>query len=138
MPALSVTAANVLKGSGSQTQTVTAGVAITAGQYCYLDTSNLAQLADADGSSVTQVVDGVAANNAGAGQPVTLIQANSSVAITPGFTASAIGVVIYLFDTAGGATETFADLESGDKVIVLGVMVTTTTMKFYPVTGGTL
>lgn len=138
MSALAVTAANVLKGSGSGTQTVIAGVALTAGQYVYLDSSNLAQLADSDGSSPAQVVNGVCANNAAAGQPVTLILPDSTATIAPGFTAGAIGNTIWLHDTPGAATETFADLESGDKVIVLGVMVTTTTMRFYPVSGGTI
>jgi uncharacterized protein YgbK (DUF1537 family) len=61
----------------------------------------------------------------------------TDTALTTGFTASAAGVVIYLSsDTAGAATETYADLDSGSTVIVLGSMLTTTTMKFSPLVGG--
>jgi hypothetical protein len=136
MANLTPVAANVLKGTGTQVSRYIAGVALTAGQYVYIDDDGEIQLSDADGASSAQVVDGVTANDAAAGQPVNIIPPSTTSIITPGFTAAAVGNVIYLAPNPGFATETYADVLTGDRVIVLGVMVTTTTMRFQPLIGG--
>lgn len=136
MADVSITASLVRAGTGNLgINTVTAGAAITAGQVIYLDTANLAQLADADGASATQTVSGIALNSTGAaGQPVSYVTTGSP-AVVPGFTGT-VGDVVLLSTTPGGMTVTSGDITTGDRRVVLGVMVTTTTMNFTPVVGG--
>lgn len=128
-----ITVANVRSGAGGSTQTLIAGVAITQGQPVYVDTDNLVQLSDADGAAATQVPIGYSVNSASAGQPVTFV--TSGTAVVPGFTAS-IGDVLYLSPNPGRVTTDFADLASGDRVVILGVFSTTTVLNLSIVSGG--
>ena len=135
MADLAITAANVLKSSNGTIAVLTAAVAITRGQYIYTLAAGTAGLADSNGSTPANTVTGVALAEVGVGQPVPYVPTDTS--LTTGFTASAAGVTIYLSsDTAGAATETYADIDSGSTVIILGNMLTTTTMKFTPLVGG--
>jgi hypothetical protein len=136
MADLSVTAANVRRGSGQTQQGIVAsGVTITAGQSVYQLADGTYGLADSDGTSPANVFAGISINGAAAGQPFLFVASDPT--FTPGFTALA-GDPIYMSDTPGGLTKTFADLESGDKVTVVGVMTSTTVMNLSPVTGGTI
>lgn len=132
-----ITAANVLKSSAGSAPVGVAGATITAGQALYIDTadSNKLKLADADGTSPVNSFAGIALHGALAGQPISYLTSDTS--FTFGGTVNA-GDTIWLSDTPGGITKTFSDLESGDKVIVLGVALTTTTMILSPVVGGTI
>jgi len=134
MADLAITAANVLKSSNGTIAVLTAAGAITRGQYIYTLANNTAGLADSNGTTPANTVTGVALADVGAGQPVPYVPTDT--ALTTGFTASAAGVTIYLSNTPGAATETYADIASGSTVIILGSMLTTTTMKFTPLIGG--
>jgi hypothetical protein len=138
MEAISITAANVLKSSTGSVANGIAGASITAGQAVYIDTgdSNKIKLADANGTAPANTFAGIALNAATAGQPVSYCT-NDTAGFTIGATVLA-GDTIWLSPTAGGLTKTFADLTTLDKVIVVGVMLTTTTMNLTPVTGGVL
>lgn len=136
MADISVTSTSVIPSSSAQIVKGTAGATITAGQAVYIDTadSNKIKLADSDGASPANVLAGLAINGAASGQPVYYCTED-----TGGFTIGATilaGDDVWLSDTAGGITKTKSDLESGDKVVHLGVMLTTTTLYFKPVTGG--
>lgn len=137
MADISITASSVLASSDAFKRTGVAGVAITAGQSLYIDTanSNVLKLADSDGTTPANSFAGIALHSAASGQPIQYALTDPS--FTFGGTVSA-GDAIYLSDTPGGITKTFSELETGDKVIVLGVALTTTTMNLSPVVGGTI
>lgn len=135
MADISITPANVLKSTSAQQMSGIAGTTITAGQALYLDANNQLQLADADGASPANTIAGIALNGGALGQPINYVGTDPS--FTFGGTVLA-GDAIYLSDTPGGVTKTFADLEAGDKVIILGVAVTTTTINLSPIVGGTI
>ena len=137
MAAISITAANVLKSSTGQVSVGTAGATITAGQSVYIDTSdsNKIKLADANGTAPANTFAGIALNAASSGQPVSYCT-NDNAGFTIGATVVA-GDTIWLSQTPGGLTKTIGDL-SGGIAIVVGVMLTTTTMNLTPVVGGSV
>jgi hypothetical protein len=134
MADLAVTAANVLKSSNGTIAVLTAATAITRGQYIYTLAAGTAGLADSNGTTPANTITGIALADVGTGQPVPYVPTDT--ALTTGFTASAAGVTVYLSNTPGGATETYADIASGSTVIILGNMTSTTVMKFSPLVGG--
>ena len=138
MAAISITAASVLKSSTGQVSVGTSGATITAGQSVYIDTSdsNKIKLADANGTAPANTFAGIALNAASSGQPVSYCT-NDTAGFTIGATVLA-GDTIWLSPTAGGLTKTFADFTTLDKIIVVGVMLTTTTMNLTPVVGGSV
>lgn len=86
MADLSITAGNVLKGTGASITSGTCGaVAITAGQAVYLDSTTATLLLSDHGASGTARCDGIALNSAGVGQPVQYLTAGN---ITIGATVS--------------------------------------------------
>jgi hypothetical protein len=127
-----ITAANVLASTTSY-QVKTAAVAITRGQVIYLLTAGTVGLADSNGTTPSNSVEGIALADCGAGQPCIYVQTDT--AFTPGFSDTA-GNVVYLSDTPGAITTTYADIASGSTVIQLGNMTSTTVMKFVPLVGG--
>ena len=129
----SITAANVLATS-TQYVIKTAAVAITRGQYIYLLANGTVGLADSNAASPANSVEGVALVDCGAGQPCCYVQ--SDTIFTPGFSDTA-GNPVYLSNTAGACTTAAADVASGSTNIVLGGMLTSTTMKFAPQVYGT-
>ena len=137
MAAISITAASVLKSSTGQVSVGTAGATITAGQSVYIDTSdsNKIKLADANGTAPANTFAGIALNAASSGQPVSYCT-NDNAGFTIGATVVA-GDTIWLSQTPGGLTKTIGDL-SGGIAIVVGVMLTTTTMNLTPVVGGSV
>jgi hypothetical protein len=124
MADLVITAANVAKGSGATTQTLNAGVAITAGQLLYADitvTPNVWRLANATTSGITGAIAAVALNPGAAGQPV--------VGLIGGlYTAGATLVVgqIYCLSSNGGNICPVSDVAAGWYSCVLGYAQTTT------------
>ena len=138
MADISITATGVLKSSTGSVSVGTAGATITAGQAVYVDTgdSNKIKLADADGASPAFTFAGIALNAASSGQPVSYCT-NDTAGFTIGATLAA-GDVIYLAPNPGGLTKTFADLLTTDKVVVVGVMLTTTTMNLTAIQGGAI
>lgn len=137
MAAISITAASVLKSSTGQVSVGTSGATITAGQSVYIDTSdsNKIKLADANGTAPANTFAGIALNAASSGQPVTYCT-NDTAGFTIGATVVA-GDTIWLSQTPGGLTKTIGDLSVG-LAIVVGVMLTTTTMNLTPVVGGSV
>lgn len=131
----SITAANVLQSSSGQVTTAVAAVAVTRGQFIYKLTNGTVGLADANGASPANTIEGCALADVAAGQ--TLLYCKTDTSFTPGFTGTA-GDRVYLSGTAGGCTTASADLASGMTVIVLGIMLTSSTMIFTPVTGGAI
>lgn len=126
MSDLSITAANVIAGTGAKKALGTAGTTITAGKTVYLDTSdNKYKLADCD--SVTAAVRspaGIALNGASDGQPLVVLEEGP---ITIGATMTA-GIAYYLSPNAGGICPV-ADVLSGDHTIILGMATSTTVLE---------
>lgn len=141
MADITITAANVLPSSSATIEYGVAGATITQGQALYIDTadSNKLKLADCDATSPANVFAGISLNAASAGQKVAYCSKDLG-GFTIGATVAA-GDDIYLSPTtspAGRITATRADLSSGDTVVHLGVMLTTTTLKLNPTTGGVI
>lgn len=120
---LTITAANVAKGSDATLENGTAGATITAGQPVYLDTTdNKLKLSDNNGTG-TRTVRGIALHAASSGQPLQIQRAGD---YTSGATMTA-GVAYYLSATAGGIAPV-ADVTAGMDPIVLGVAKSTTVL----------
>lgn len=118
MADLTITAANVVAGSGSNVQRGTAGATITAGQAVYKDSATGKYLL-ADNNSATVAARspaGIALNGASNNQPLAVLTAGD---ITIGATVTA-GVAYYLGDTPGGICPV-ADLATGEYPTVLGI-----------------
>lgn len=132
MADVSITPANVLKGSNAKTRRGTAGATITAGQALYVDTadSNKLKLADA-GAAATAVVAGIALHGAASGQPIEYVTEDDD--FTPGFTMSLSGSgddAVYVLSNTAGAIKPVPDLTSGDYPVVLMVAKSTTKAVF--------
>lgn len=126
MADLSITAANVVAGSGAKKVTGVAGASITAGQVVYADASDSDKLKLADNDSATAAVRspvGIALHAAASGQPLTYIAKGP---VTIGATLAA-GGVYSLSSTAGGICPV-ADIATGDYNTVLGVATSTTVL----------
>lgn len=114
------------------------GATVTQGQTVYVDTanSNVLKLADADASALSAVVLGFATVAGSSGQRIGVVTKDPALAL--GGASVLAGDPIYQSDIAGGVTKTFADLEAGDIVTVLGVMTSTTVMNLNPTRGGVI
>ena len=128
MADISVTVASVVADSGYKYRDEIAGATITAGQPCYLDSTDSykAKTADANASAATAAVKGIALHAALAGQPVRLI--------TSGYlTVSASGVLTvgtwYVCGSGAGGIAPSADLTSGEYSSRLGVATTTNKLR---------
>ncbi len=120
MSDLSITAANVLKVSGT-TKQGTAGAGINAGQALYKDAAaGTIKLGDSDGAAGLRECVGLALNSPASGQPVAFI---SEGVISVGAVLTA-GKVYVLSDTPGGIMPV-EDLETGDYVTIVGVALST-------------
>lgn len=125
MADLTITAANVLKGTGAVCKTGVAGAAITAGQVLALNSSDQLVLADCDhATAALRSPVGIALHAAGAGQPVTYLEEGP---ITIGAVVAA-SVAYYLSPTAGGICPE-ADVASGDYGVFLGFGISTTQIR---------
>lgn len=136
MSDLSITAANVLAGTGADITRGTAGATITAGQAVYLDEATTGQwlLADSDSATVAargSARFGIALNGAADGQPLA-VQTGGDITIGATLVA---GVAYYLSD-APGAICPFADLATGDFVTLVGIATSTTVLKIDPLYSG--
>jgi hypothetical protein len=125
MSDLSITAANVLAGSGARTVDGTAGASVTAGQVVYLDSAtNTYKLADCDSATAAvRSPDGIALHAAASGQPLEVLTRGP---ITIGATMTA-GVAYYLSPNAGGICPV-ADVLSGDYPTIVGIATSTTVL----------
>ncbi len=125
MADLSITAANVVKGTSSQVVHGIAGATITAGQSIYADATDGGDLKLADASAVaTAAAVGVALHAASDKQPLAYIASGD---FDPGATV-AVGVVYAVSATAGGIA-LVADIGSGEFKTTLGVGTSTSNIR---------
>jgi hypothetical protein len=125
MADLSITAANVIAGSGATRKVGIAGATITAGQVVYRDSAD-GKYKLADNNSATAAArapKGIALNGAANGQPLCVL---TEGAVTIGATLTA-GVAYYLSDTPGGICPV-ADLASGEYPSIIGIAKSTTVL----------
>lgn len=121
MADLTITAANVAQSTNADTATGTAGASITAGQTLYIDTADgRLKLADANGTSLTATVAGVALHAAASGQPITYQRAGS---INLG--ATLVAGTIYVNSATAGGIAPAADLTTGWRTSIIGVATST-------------
>lgn len=125
MADLSITAANVVAGSGAKKASGTAGASITAGQVVYLEAAtNTYKLADTDSATAeVRSPAGIALHAAAANQPLTICTAGP---VTIGATV-AVGDVYYLSGTAGGLAP-LADVAAGDYPCIIGICTSTSVL----------
>lgn len=125
MADLSITAANVVAGSGAKKVTGTAGATITAGQVVYFDTTDSKyKLADTDSATAAvRSPAGIALNGASNNQPLTVLTAGP---VTIGATV-AVGDVYYLSGNPGGLAP-FADVAAGDYPCIIGICTSTSVL----------
>ena len=125
MADLSITAANVLNSGGGGVAQGTAGASITAGQTVYLDSATTTiKLADANLSSAASTVVGIALHAASSGQPI-LYQTDGVITLGSVLTAG----LIYVNSATAGAIAPSADLTSTWRTSILGVALTSSTLK---------
>lgn len=123
MANFTITAANVQFTSTSRL-TLVAGEAITAGQVICKKSDGKAYLAQCDATAEEAVVEGVAINNAAAGQPVNY---RNDGALTTGSAFGAAGKLLLLSATAGSMMPA-ADLATGNRLSVVGYSTAAGTM----------
>lgn len=122
---VSITAANVAKGSDAVTRTDIAGATITAGQPVYQAAADsLISPADANAAVGLSVCVGIALNGATAGQPITYQSAGS---LTTGHTMT-VGEIYVLSATAGGI-DAVGSLVTSSYTTILYVATSTTVAK---------
>lgn len=120
---LTITAANIIAGSGANNDNGTAGETITAGQCLYLDSSDSKyKLADSNAAG-KDVVAGISLHAALNGQPIKFIT-GGNLAMGAILT---VGETYCLSETPGGIAP-IADLATGEKVSILGVATTTSNL----------
>ncbi len=119
-----VTAASVNPGAGAVTKEGTAGVAITAGDAVYKATNGEIELCQNDQTAVIAAAVGIAINDAAVGQPV-------KYQITGEMTFNAVLTAgqVYIVGAAAGAIAPESDAVATEYVTVLGVGLSTTSMK---------
>lgn len=125
MTDLSVTAANVVRGSNATTEQGTAGETITAGQPVYKDSTS-GKYMKTDSNSATAAARqarGIALNGASLNQPL-MIQMSGDITIGATLTA---GTAYYLSDTAGGICP-LADVGAGEYVCLVGIAKSTSVL----------
>lgn len=130
MADLTITAASVIKGTGAQTATGTAGATITAGQPLYADSADLdfqgiakLKLADANVSLALATCVGVSLHAALAGQPLTyqfagILAIGATVALD----------MPYAVSTTAGLICPVGDLTTGNWLSVIGRATSTTAL----------
>lgn len=118
MADLSITAANVVAGAGSEQETGVAGEAITAGKAVYKSSATKKWLL-ADSNSATagaKTARGIALTGSALNQPV-VVHKDGDVTIGATLTP---GTAYYLSDTPGGICPV-ADVGVGENVCLIGI-----------------
>lgn len=119
MAAISITAANVVRGANARTRNADFGAAVTQGQVVYQDAADhRLKLADADSATAAvRVPVGIALNAGAAGQPGTFQDAGD---ITIGATLTP-GLPYFLSPDTPGGIALIADVQVGDDYVQIGV-----------------
>lgn len=126
MAAITITAADVVKGTGALVENGIAGATITAGQAVYKDaTTGKFGLADADGASANiKSARGIALHGASLNQPLA-VQYEGDITIG----ATVVVGTTYVVGTTAGAINPVADLVSTNNVCHLGVAISTSALR---------
>lgn len=125
MTDLTITAANVVAGTGAKRRDRKAGAAVTAGQLVINDSADLkAKLADSDsGTAALRAIDGIALHGAANGQPLAVHYEGPIV-----IGATLVPGTIYVASDTPGGIMPAADLETGDYVTIIGVAISATVL----------
>lgn len=125
MADISITAANVVAGSGAVTETRLAAVAIAAGEVVYLDANSKYNLADTDSATaIVRKPRGIALNSAAAGQPVQIIRSGD---VTLG--AVLTKAVAYYLSGTPGKLAPIADVAAGDYTAIIGMAISSSVLR---------
>lgn len=134
MPDLVLVPAQVLPGPGATYAYGVAGVAITAGQVCYLDAATKQfTLADANGTVTTATAKGVAMHASSPGQPLTL-QSGGEIVLGAG--AAMVVGGLYVLSANPGMVAPSGDLAAGHWTTLLGVAVSATNLRLAVLNSG--
>lgn len=126
--------AQVLPGAGASFTYGTAGVAVTAGQVCYVDTAaKQMKLADANDTTLTATVKGIAMHAASPGQPLAL---QSGGELTLGAGAAMVVGELYVLSANPGMLAPVADLAAGHYTVLLGVATSATSLRLQVLNSG--
>lgn len=133
MAALTITAANIIKGTGSQIATNIAGETITAGMAVYIKSAdNKIYKADANLSAEASGAVGVSLHAALANQPI-VYQVGGPLSFGAILTA---GIIYVVGATTAGDINPSTDLATGWYTNVLGYALTTSSMQIQPINTG--
>jgi len=129
MADLTITAASVIAGADSVQRTKLANATITAGQALYLDTAtDRVGLADSDSATAAiRGFYGIALNGGAVGQPI-VVHTRGSITIGATMTAT---LAYYLSDAPGGICP-YADLATGDYVLLIGQATSASVLNVQP------
>ena len=121
-----ITPADVVAGAEATVENGTAGATIAAGETVYKDTadSNKWKLADANNTSLTATVKGIALNGATNGQPLA-VQVIGEVTMSAVLTAGKV----YVQSASPGKIAPVADLATGWRTSLVGVAKSTTSLR---------
>lgn len=125
MADLTITAANVIAGTGARVLYEIAGATVTAGQVVYDDpTTERASLADSNSATAAaRVPKGIALNGAANGQPLAV---HTSGPVTIG--ATLVPGTVYMLSETPGGIQPAADLAAGEYTSIIGVAISTTVL----------
>ncbi len=125
MADLSITPAQVIKGSNAVVKSGIAGENITAGEPLYIDTdnANVLKLAGSNGTALIGTVAGIALHGADTSQPIDY-QSAGSITLGDG-AAMTVGEIYLASNTLGGIAPEADVSTSLDYVSMLGVATTT-------------
>jgi hypothetical protein len=126
MADLSITAANVLRGSNARVESGVFGATVTQGQVVYRDAADgKFKLADCDsGTAAAKIPYGIALNGGAAGQPAD-VQISGDITIGGTLTA---GAAYYLSPNPGGIG-LIAEVGVGDDYTLLGLATSTSVLR---------
>lgn len=124
MADLSITAANVVKGTGSSVTTGTAGASITAGQTVYLDSASGTYKLAKSNLAGAHPATGIALHASLSGQPLQVLTGGP---INLGAVLTA-GTAYYLSGASAGGICPVADLATGMTPVVLGIATSTSVL----------
>ena len=110
----------------------TSGATIPQGRPVYLNSSGRYVLADTDVDAATANVAGITLNSTSSGQPIDSITAGT---LTVGSVSVIVGGV-YVLSGDVGLLADVGDLASGDFTTILGIGLTSTTIKIGIIVGG--
>lgn len=129
MTDITITSTSVKPGLNAALDTGSAGAAVTAGQAVYRD-SGAYKLTD-NNLTAAEAAVGIAVSGAASGQPL-VVQTSGQLSMGATLTK---GAAYYASATAGGIC-LFADLVTGDAVILLGIAVSTSVLDLHVVNTG--